>query len=252
MIKLENVTKEYENGIKAVDSLSLEIEGDKCTILIGPSGCGKTTTLKMINRLIEPKSGRIMVNGMDISEVDPIELRRGIGYCIQEIGLFPHMTVEQNVGVVPSLLKWDREVIKQRVYELLDLVGLDPKEFKDKYPSELSGGQKQRVGVARSLAADPPILLMDEPFGALDPITREKLQDEFVNILQKIKKTVVFVTHDMEEAIRLGDKIAIMREGKIVQHDSPLNIIEKPRGEFVSRFIGKEKGRLFLEWLKKE
>lgn len=252
MISLEEVTKIYHDGKKAVDKLCLKIKEGECTILIGPSGCGKTTTLKMINRLIEPTSGTIMINGKDIAQINQTELRRGIGYCIQEIGLFPHMTVGANVGIVPSLLKWDKKDVEERVYELLELVKLNPAEFYDKYPAELSGGQRQRVGVARSLGADPPILLMDEPFGALDPITRMDLQYEFIDILGKVKKTVVFVTHDMEEAMRLGDRIAIMREGKLVQYDTPLNIIKKPRDKFVENFIGKERAKMFMDWFERE
>jgi len=241
MIRLEGVTKVYPTGHKAVDNLSLEVkEGETC-VLVGPSGCGKTTTMKMINRLIEPTEGKIYIRGEDIERVNPIELRRGIGYVIQEIGLFPHMTVAENVGTVPSLLRWPEKKRRERVDELLELVGMDPDEFRDKYPRQLSGGQRQRVGVARALGADPPILLMDEPFGAIDPITRERLQNEFLKIQAKLKKTIIFVTHDINEAIKMGDRIAIMRDGRLQQYAAPEEILTNPADEFVAGFVGTDR-----------
>lgn len=239
MIFLENVTKIYSGGTKAVDNISLHIKEGETLVLIGTSGCGKTTCLKMINRLIDLTAGRILIKGTDISILDPIQLRRQIGYAIQEVGLFPHMNVAKNIGIVPSLLNWPEEKIRDRLKELLELVGLDPKRFMFRFPAELSGGQKQRVGVARALAADPEILLMDEPFGALDPITRESIQDEFVQLRNKIKKTIVFVTHDVFEGVKFGHKIAIMNRGKIVQVDTPENIINNPANEFVRKFLAR-------------
>src|ERR1700730_10270650 len=213
VIRLESVTKRYGDGQVAVDGLSLDVaEGELC-VLVGPSGCGKTTTMKMINRLVEPTSGRIYLNGEDVTHGNPVELRRRIGYVIQQVGLFPHETIAGNVATVPRLLGWDRRRTEARVKELLDLVGLDPDQFAHRYPSELSGGQRQRAGVARALAANPPVLLMDEPFGAIDPITRDRLQVEFLRLQQEVRKTVVFVTHDIEEAIRVGDRIAILAQG---------------------------------------
>ncbi|MGE9126174.1 ABC transporter ATP-binding protein, partial [Escherichia coli] len=206
--------------------------------LIGPSGCGKTTTMRMINRLIDPTEGRIIVNGEDVTKVDPVILRRHIGYVIQQVGLFPHMTIAQNIAAVPKLLGWDEARIRSRTDELLHLVGLDPAEMLKRYPRQLSGGQRQRIGVARALAADPPVLLMDEPFGAIDPIARTRLQDEFRQILQRVRKTVVLVTHDLDEAIRLGDRIAIMKSGRIVQYDTPDAILSHPADAFVENFVG--------------
>jgi osmoprotectant transport system ATP-binding protein len=210
-------------------------------ILIGPSGCGKTTTMKMINRLIEPSSGNIYIEGEDAGKLDPVELRRNIGYVIQQIGLFPHMTIGQNIALVPKLKKWDEKRKTERVEELLQLVGLPPEQYRDRYPNELSGGQQQRVGVARALAADPPIILMDEPFGALDPITREQLQDELLQLQSELQKTIVFVTHDIDEALKLGSRIAIMRDGKIVQLGSPDSLLRAPADGFVREFLGKER-----------
>ncbi len=238
MIILENVTKKFANGLVAVDDVSLEIKEGEFVVLIGPSGCGKTTTMKMINRLIEPTSGKIYVNGKDISQQDPIQLRRSIGYVIQEIGLMPHMTVEENIALVPTLQKWPKDKKRKRVEELLEMVELDVDETIHKYPRQLSGGQRQRIGVARALAVDPPVMLMDEPFGALDPITREQMQDEFIRLQEKVKKTIVFVTHDMDEAIKFADRIAILNKGKIVQYDSPQNILRKPANNFVRDFVG--------------
>ncbi|MEA3152359.1 MAG: osmoprotectant transport system ATP-binding protein [Gammaproteobacteria bacterium] len=239
MITLEHVTKRYPGaGIAAVDDLSLEIPEGMTVALIGPSGCGKTTTMRMINRLVDPTAGKILVNGEDVTRVDPILLRRHIGYVIQQVGLFPHMTIAQNIAAVPKLLGWDRVRIADRTEELLHLVGLDPQEMLNRYPRQLSGGQRQRIGVARALAADPPVLLMDEPFGALDPITRTRLQAEFRQILKRVRKTVVLVTHDLDEATRLGDRVAIMKGGKIVQYDTPDVVLSRPADAFVESFVG--------------
>ncbi len=240
MITFKNLKKDF-NGLTAVDQLNVELSSGEITVLIGPSGCGKTTTLRMINRLIEPSEGSILIDGKDHSELNPVELRRNIGYVIQQTGLFPHMSIAQNIGLVPYIEKWDEEKREKRVKELLKFIGLDPEEYYDRYPNELSGGQQQRVGVARALAADPDIILMDEPFGALDPITRVSLQDELLNIQETIGKTIVFVTHDMDEALKLADKIAIMREGKIVQFDTPEQILRNPADDFVQEFIGNDR-----------
>jgi osmoprotectant transport system ATP-binding protein len=239
VIRLEEVTKRYGVGTVAVDGLSLEVaEGETC-VLVGPSGCGKTTTLKMINRLVEPTSGRVVVGGQDVARVDPVTLRRGIGYVIQQVGLFPHLDVAANVATVPRLLGWDRERIRARVDGLLDLVGLDPATFRHRRPEELSGGQRQRVGVARALAADPPVLLMDEPFGAVDPVTRARLQEEFVRLQGELGKTVVLVTHDIDEALRLGDRLAVLAEGgRLAQFGTPAEILARPASEFVASFVG--------------
>ena len=240
MIQLEQVTKRYGNTI-AVDELSLEVDKGEVCVLIGPSGCGKTTTLRMINRLIEPTSGRIIIDGEDTSGVRPEKLRQSIGYAIQSVGLFPHMTVATNIAVVPHLLHWEKERLAERVTELLRLVGLTPEEYAGKYPNQLSGGEAQRIGVARALAADPPMLLMDEPFGAVDPLTREKLQAQFLRIQQEVKKTVILVTHDLDEAIRMADRIAIMEAGKLVQYDTPETILSKPANKFVHDFVGTDR-----------
>lgn len=240
MIRLEHVTKHY-GDIIAVDDFSLEVnEGEVC-VLIGPSGCGKTTTLRMVNRLIEPTSGRIFINGQETSNIKPEQLRRSIGYAIQNVGLFPHMTVAANIAVVPELLHWGKSSVTQRVKELLTLVNLNPTEYAQKYPSQLSGGEAQRIGVARALAADPPILLMDEPFGAVDPLTREKLQAQFIRIQEELRKTVILVTHDLDEAIRLSDRIAIMNSGKLVQYDAPEAILSRPANKFVHDFVGTDR-----------
>ena len=238
MIVLEKVSKSYPGDVQAVKGVSFTIPDGEVCILIGPSGCGKTTLLKMINRLIDPTGGRILIDNQDVSRMNPQELRRNIGYAIQEIGLFPHLTVEGNIGIVPSLKKYPKNRIRQRVEELLNLVGLDPAEFRDKYPNQLSGGQRQRVGVARALGADPPILLMDEPFGAIDPITRARLQDEFLKIQQKLRKTIAFVTHDMDEALKMGDRIALLKAGELVQYDTPQELLAHPINDFVRDFIG--------------
>ncbi|CCU85737.1 MULTISPECIES: betaine/proline/choline family ABC transporter ATP-binding protein [Mesotoga] len=246
-IEFKNVVKEYEEGFKAVDNLSITFEDKELTILIGPSGCGKTTTLKMINRLIEKTDGEIVVDGTSLDEIDPIRLRRSIGYVIQEIGLFPHMTVFDNIAVTPRLMKWDETRIKKHVFELLDLVNLEPSDYAEKYPAQLSGGQRQRVGVARGLASDPKIVLMDEPFGAIDPINREKLQDGFLEIQSKIEKTIIFVTHDIREAIKLGDKIAILDDGKLVQYADTMTVVQEPANEFVEDLLGADRALKGLE-----
>lgn len=239
MINMQHVTKRYtEGGAASVDDLSLIVPEGSTVALIGPSGCGKTTTMRMINRLIDPTEGTIIVNGEDVTKVDPVILRRHIGYVIQQVGLFPHMTIAQNIAAVPKLLGWDDAKIRNRTDELLHLVGLDPAEMLKRYPRQLSGGQRQRIGVARALAADPPVLLLDEPFGAIDPIARARLQDEFRQILQRVRKTVVLVTHDLDEAIRLGDRIALMKSGKIVQYDTPDAILSDPADAFVENFVG--------------
>ncbi|WP_059103638.1 betaine/proline/choline family ABC transporter ATP-binding protein [Shouchella shacheensis] len=240
MLKFENVTKEYGAGTRAVNQLSLTIEKGEFICIIGPSGCGKTTSMKMINRLIEPTSGAIYVNGENIMEQDAVKLRRTIGYVIQQIGLFPHMTIQENIVLVPKLLGWSEEEKKQRAAELLHLVDMD-ESYLDRFPNELSGGQQQRIGVLRALAADPPLILMDEPFGALDPITRDVLQEEFKHLQQSLGKTIVFVTHDMDEAIKLADRIVIMRDGELVQVDTPEKILREPVDEFVEEFIGKDR-----------
>jgi osmoprotectant transport system ATP-binding protein len=243
MIRFRGVSKTYSGSDRpVVNDLSFEIlEGEIC-VLVGPSGCGKTTTMRMVNRLIEPTEGEILIDGEPNTALSGTRLRRKIGYAIQQIGLFPHRTIAENIATVPSLLSWDKQRIKTRVDELLELVGLDADEYRDRYPAELSGGQQQRVGVARAMAADPPIMLMDEPFGAVDPITRERLQDEFLNIQQNIKKTIVFVTHDIDEAIKIGDKIAILKQGGfLAQHDTPENILSSPNSEFVASFVGTDR-----------
>ncbi|MFY0406061.1 betaine/proline/choline family ABC transporter ATP-binding protein [Solicola sp. PLA-1-18] len=239
-ILLEGVTKRYgSGGTAAVDNITLEIPAGEIVMLVGPSGCGKTTTMKMINRLIEPTSGRILIGDEDVTHKDPDELRRRIGYVIQGAGLFPHYTVGDNIALVPKLLGWDKARIKARVDELLDLVGLEPDTYRDRYPRQLSGGQQQRIGVARALAADPPVLLMDEPFGAVDPITRQRLQDELLRLQEELKKTIVFVTHDFDEAVKLGDRIAILQVGsEIVQYDTPEAILANPANDFVEGFVG--------------
>ncbi|RQD76083.1 MAG: ATP-binding cassette domain-containing protein [Candidatus Syntrophonatronum acetioxidans] len=242
MILLENVTKIFPGHEKpAVDNLSLEVKEGEICVFVGPSGCGKTTTMKMINRLYEITEGKISVNGEDINKVDVNTLRRNIGYVIQEIGLFPHMTIEENVATVPRELKWPRDKTQKRVYELLKLVGLEPTEYAKRRPSALSGGQRQRVGVARAMASDPPVLLMDEPFGAVDPITRGRLQNEFLRLQEQMKKTIVFVTHDIDEAIKMGDKIAVMREGHLVQYSTPDELLSTPKNEFVASLVGRNR-----------
>ncbi|QHJ96010.1 Choline transport ATP-binding protein OpuBA [Bacillus subtilis] len=240
MLTLENVSKTYRGGKKAVNNVNLKIAKGEFICFIGPSGCGKTTTMKMINRLIEPSAGKIFIDGENIMDQDPVELRRKIGYVIQQIGLFPHMTIQQNISLVPKLLKWPEQQRKERARELLKLVDMGP-EYLDRYPHELSGGQQQRIGVLRALAAEPPLILMDEPFGALDPITRDSLQEEFKKLQKTLHKTIVFVTHDMDEAIKLADRIVILKAGEIVQVGTPDDILRNPADEFVEEFIGKER-----------
>ncbi|MCY6485000.1 betaine/proline/choline family ABC transporter ATP-binding protein [Clostridium aestuarii] len=240
MIKLQNVKKYFKNN-KVLKGVDLEINKGELVVLIGPSGCGKTTTLKMLNKLIKPTSGKILINGEDIGKKDTIDLRRNIGYVIQQTGLFPHMTVGDNIGLIPFLKKWTEDKIKTRTFELLELVGMNPEEYIDRYPNELSGGQQQRIGVARAFATNPEIILMDEPFSALDPITRNQLQDELFNLQQKLKKTIVFVTHDMDEALKLGDRICIMKDGVILQYDTPEELLKNPAHGFVEEFIGKNR-----------
>ncbi|WP_086561606.1 betaine/proline/choline family ABC transporter ATP-binding protein [Streptomyces africanus] len=239
-IELESLTKRYPGVAQpAVDNVSMEIKAGEVVVLVGPSGCGKSTLLKMINRLIEPTGGRIRMGGEDVTDIDPVGLRRKIGYAIQSAGLFPHMTVAQNIALVPRMIGWPKSRIGARTEELLDLVGLDPGEFHGRYPRQLSGGQQQRVGVARALAADPPVLLMDEPFGAVDPITRDHLQDELIRLQHELHKTIVFVTHDFDEAIKIGDRIAVLRErSHIAQFDTPEAILANPADDFVSGFVG--------------
>nr|WTB32024.1 betaine/proline/choline family ABC transporter ATP-binding protein [Streptomyces sp. NBC_00830] len=242
MIRFEHVTKRYADGTTAVDDLSFDVAEGELVTLVGPSGCGKTTTMKMVNRLIEPTEGRIFLDGDDISTIDPVRLRRRIGYVIQQVGLFPHKTVLENTATVPHLLGWKRGKGRERAAELLDLVGLDPSIYGDRYPDQLSGGQRQRVGVARALAADPPVLLMDEPFGAVDPVVREHLQNEFLRLQAQVRKTVLFVTHDIEEAVRLGDRIAVYGRGSIEQFDSPATVLGAPATPYVADFVGADRG----------
>jgi osmoprotectant transport system ATP-binding protein len=242
-IRLEGVSKVYPDGTVAVHELDLTFAAGELTVLVGPSGCGKTTTMKMINRIIEPSTGRILLGSDDVTRVDPVQLRRRIGYVIQSVGLFPHQTVRRNVATVPRLLGWDKTRTRDRVEELLELVGLDPETFGDRYPHQLSGGQRQRAGVARALAADPAVLLMDEPFSAVDPIVRERLQSEFLRLQETVRKTIVFVTHDIEEAVRLGDRIAVMSSGGTVeQFAPPAELLGAPATPFVADFVGADRG----------
>ncbi|MCX6464338.1 MAG: ATP-binding cassette domain-containing protein [Pseudonocardiales bacterium] len=259
MIALEGISKTYPGqAAPAVQRLDMEVPEGAIVMLIGPSGCGKTTTLKMMNRLIEPTEGRILLDGEDVTTVDPDRLRRRIGYVIQQVGLFPHFTIADNIAVVPRILGWERKRISARVDELLHLVGLEPAQYRDRHPRQLSGGQQQRVGVARGLAADPAVMLMDEPFGAIDPITRERLQDEFLEIQRQVAKTICFVTHDLTEAVKLGDRIAVFGPGGVLeQYGSPEEVLSRPANEFVAEFVGSgaavrrlsllELGRLELE-----
>lgn len=244
MIRLENLTKVFEHAgreVVAADNISMSVPDGEICVLLGPSGCGKTTTLKMINRIVTPTSGRVYINGEDTSDVDTVQLRRSIGYVIQQIGLFPNMTIEENVCVVPKLLGWGRDKSRRRAAELLDMMALDPAVFLKRYPTELSGGQQQRVGVARALAADPPVLLMDEPFGAIDPINRESIQDEFLKMQQVLRKTVLFVSHDIDEAVKMGDKIAIFRDGQLEQFAAPDSLLAHPANDFVADFLGNDR-----------
>ncbi len=243
MIRLDAISKRYPDGTVAVAKLSLDVPPGEVVMLVGPSGCGKTTTLKMINRLIEPSGGRILLDGADVTRVNPVRLRRRIGYVIQNVGLFPHRTIAENIGTVPRLMQWDRRRVAARVNELLDLVGLDPAVFARRYPSQLSGGQRQRIGVARALAADPLVLLMDEPFSAIDPIARDRLQAEFLRLQAEVRKTVVFVTHDIEEAVRVGDRIAVLSQGgKLEQYADPATLLGTPTTSFVADFVGADRG----------
>jgi osmoprotectant transport system ATP-binding protein len=240
MIELNNVRKVYGDSTEAVSNVSLEVSQGETATLVGPSGCGKTTLLTMLNRLTELTDGEIVIDGTPISDHDKIELRRNIGYVIQEIGLFNHMTVGENIGIVPDLRGWDEERKEERIEELLDLIQLPP-DTKERYPESLSGGQQQRVGVARALAAEPDIMLMDEPFGALDPITREELQDEFLEIQEGLDVTIVFVSHDINEALKMGDKVAVLNDGELVQYDSPRDLLANPRNAFVEDFVGEDR-----------
>ena len=242
MIQFENVSKKYQNSdTEVVKNINLTIPTGQIAVIIGPSGCGKTTCLKMINRLIKITGGRILIDGKDIMDYDVIKLRRSMGYVIQQTGLFPHMTVRENIEIIPTLEKQDKEKTSRRTKELMRMIGLDPEEFLDRYPTQLSGGQLQRVGVARAFATDPDIILMDEPFSALDPITRGQLQDELIFLQEKLKKTIVFVTHDMDEAIKLGNMICILKDGEIVQYDTPEKIMKNPATEYVREFVGRNR-----------
>ena len=241
MIKFDQVTKVYGDKVKAVDNVSFDVPEGNIVVFLGPSGCGKTTTLRMVNRLESITEGKIFVNGTDVNSLNDIELRRNIGYVIQHNGLFPNMTIEDNVMAVPNLIGWDRKKKADRYKYLMDLVGLNPDEYRKRYPHELSGGQQQRVGIARAMAADPPVMLMDEPFGALDPVIRTRIQNEFLQIQQEVKKTILFVSHDIDEAIKMGDGIAIFKEGKLMQYDSPSELLAHPKNDFVREFVGKDR-----------
>jgi osmoprotectant transport system ATP-binding protein len=242
-IRLEGVSKVYPDGTVGVAELDLTFAAGELSVLVGPSGCGKTTTMKMINRIIEPSTGRILLGGEDVTRADPDQLRRRIGYVIQSVGLFPHLSVRTNVGTVPRLLGWDRQRVRARVDELLQTVGLDPEVHGDRYPAQLSGGQRQRAGVARALAADPPVLLMDEPFSAVDPVVRDRLQSEFLRLQETVRKTIVFVTHDIEEAVRIGDRIAVMSYGgHVEQYATPAELLGRPANAFVADFVGSDRG----------
>lgn len=252
MIEFKGVTKIYESGdkkVKAVDNIDLHIDEGKICVFLGPSGCGKTTLLRMVNRLISISNGTIEVNGKNINKLNMIELRRSIGYVIQQNGLFPNMTIEENICVVPKLLSWDRMKMRKRYNELMEMMGLNPDEYRKRYPWELSGGQQQRIGVARALAADPPVMLMDEPFGALDPVIREHIQNEFLRIQNNVKKTILFVSHDIDEAVRLGDSIAIFKEGSLMQHGTPNDLLSNPQNDFVRDFVGSDRALMRLTLL---
>ena len=244
MIRLEALTKTYpspQGKVTAVDHVSFAVDSGQTCVLLGPSGCGKTTTLRMINRLVAPTSGKVFIGGIDTGTMNPVALRRTIGYVIQQIGLFPNMTVGENVGVVPRLLGWGAERTRRRAQELLAMLALDPAHFFDRYPGELSGGQAQRVGVARALAADPPVLLMDEPFAALDPVNREAIQDEFLRMQQSLCKTVLFVSHDIDEAVKMADRIAIFQAGRLAQYAAPDALLAQPANAFVASFVGSDR-----------
>jgi osmoprotectant transport system ATP-binding protein len=244
MIRLEALTRIYETprgAVVSVDGVSFDVGDGEICVLLGPSGCGKTTTLRMINRLVAPTSGKIFIDGHDTDAVDPVELRRGIGYVIQQIGLFPNMTVAENIGVVPRLLGWNATRWRRRAEELLDLFALEPAQFLDRYPNELSGGQAQRVGVARALAVDPPVLLMDEPFAALDPVNREAIQDEFLRMQKTLRKTILFVSHDIDEAVKMADRIAVFKAGRLAQFAPPDELLARPADTFVAAFVGRDR-----------
>lgn len=252
-VEFRHVTKRYASadGAGAVNDLSLLVPPGEICVLVGPSGCGKTTTLRMVNRLVEPSHGQVLIDGEDVSRVEATVLRRGIGYVIQQIGLFPHQTIAQNVATVPRLIGWPKERIDARVGELLTLVGLDPYAYGRRYPAQLSGGERQRVGVARALAAEPPVMLMDEPFGAVDPIVREHLQDEFLRIHRRLGMTVLFVTHDIDEAIKMGDRVAVMQQGGVLaQYAHPAELLAHPANDFVARFVGEDRGLKHLALIK--
>lgn len=246
MIVFDHVCKTYPGGVEAVRDLCLEVRRGETLVLLGTSGSGKTTTMKMVNRLIPVTDGRILIDDENIMDRDPVALRRGIGYAIQHIGLFPHMTIGENIAVVPKLLGWSQSDVAARVDRMLELTGLPAEDFRDRFPSQLSGGQRQRIGVARALAADPPVVLMDEPFGALDPITREQLQNEFLELETEIKKTIIFVTHDVFEAVKMGDRIALMDAGKLQQLATPKELVDAPANEFVDQFLGQHRFQLSL------
>ncbi|MCT8469352.1 ABC transporter ATP-binding protein [Chromohalobacter canadensis] len=253
MIRLDNLTKVFDTpkgAVTAADHISMEVPSGEICILLGPSGCGKTTTLKMINRIIRPTSGKVFINGEDTTSLDTQDLRRNIGYVIQQIGLFPNMTIEENITVVPKLLGWDKAKYRERAREMMHMIALEPDAFLKRYPSELSGGQQQRIGVARALAADPPVMLMDEPFGAIDPINRAVIQDEFLKMQQDLKKTIMFVSHDIDEAIKMGDRIAIFREGKLVQYSEPDELLAAPKNDFVESFLGEDRALKRLNLVK--
>jgi osmoprotectant transport system ATP-binding protein len=242
-ITLESIRKQFPDGTVAVTALDLHVDAGELAVLIGPSGCGKSTVLRMINQLVEPTGGRVLLDGADVTHADPVTLRRQIGYVIQHIGLFPHQTIRSNVGTVPRLLHWDRRRTRARVDELLELVGMPPGQYADRYPNELSGGQRQRVGVARALAANPVVLLMDEPFSAVDPIVRSRLQEEFLRLQAEVRKTIVLVTHDLDEAVRLGDRIAVLSQGGVLeQYDAPARLLGEPASAFVREFVGTDRG----------
>ncbi|MCI0508704.1 osmoprotectant transport system ATP-binding protein [Chromohalobacter marismortui] len=253
MIRLDNLTKVFDTpkgAVTAADHISMEVPSGEICILLGPSGCGKTTTLKMINRIIRPTSGKVFINGEDTTSLDTQDLRRNIGYVIQQIGLFPNMTIEENITVVPKLLGWDKARYRERAREMMHMIALEPDAFLKRYPSELSGGQQQRIGVARALAADPPVMLMDEPFGAIDPINRAVIQDEFLKMQQDLKKTIMFVSHDIDEAIKMGDRIAIFRAGKLVQYSEPDELLAAPKNDFVESFLGEDRALKRLNLVK--
>ncbi|GHE22800.1 ABC transporter ATP-binding protein [Halomonas urumqiensis] len=253
MIRLDNLTKVFETPkgpVVAADHISMDVPSGEICILLGPSGCGKTTTLKMINRIVKPTSGKVLINGEDTTGMDTQTLRRNIGYVIQQIGLFPNMTIEENITVVPKLLGWDKARYRERARELMAMIAMDPDAFLKRYPSELSGGQQQRIGVARALAADPPVMLMDEPFGAIDPINRAVIQDEFLKMQQALNKTIMFVSHDIDEAIKMGDRVAVFREGKLVQYSTPDDLLAAPKNSFVESFLGEDRALKRLNLVK--